>query len=419
MGEAYQAASGLLLPERARLFHIGPPKTGTTTVQFAAQAVRGEMLDHGVLYPGTKRSHRAAVAAFMGIGFGWREGDDRAGKPPAISHWNSLMDEIEAETQRRVWFGHECAAVSDDALVARWREAVGDRLHVLITLRAFSRMLPSMWQENLKLNGHRAPFDRWLGFAMDGDTSTGKTLRKRHDHGALVERWARVLGPENVTVVALDPDDHDFVLNSFEGLLGLPEGLLTAAQVPDRGANRSMSTAEIELVRKLNVYTRKHGLGWDEHAWLVYGGAVDRLLQAREPGPDEHRLALPEWAADWAHGEEERYAERIDASGVRVLGDLSHLVAPVRPRNSEAEDHRGVTTVPLEVALETLIGVIAAATGRDSDFEPSDKAKLRKATFDVRTDAQQLQLASRGLWDEIGARARRHLRSARYRFKRH
>jgi hypothetical protein len=419
VSESYTAASRLLLPEHVRLFHIGPPKTGTTAIQSAARVRRAEMLAAGVLYPGRHRSHRAAISAFMERGFGWREEGERAGKSPSISHWNSLMDEVDQETERRIWFGHEFAAAADDELAARWIEAIGPRAHVVITLRAFSRMLPSMWQENLKLNGHRAPFDRWLSFAVDPDTRTGKTLRKRHDHGALVQRWAAAAGPENVTVVVLDARDHSFVFNSFEGLLGLPEGLLATAEVPDRGMNRSMSTAEIELFRKLNVYTRKHGLNWDEHAWLVYDGAINRLLQAREPGPTEGKLGLPDFAAEFAHRQEERNVELISTSGVRVLGDLANLVEPVRARTKEIEDHRTIDTVPLDVALESLIGVIAAATGRDATFEHSDKARLRKARVDLKSEGASIQVASRSLVERARDRLARHYRSVKYRLKRH
>ena len=50
----------LELPPRTRLFHIGIPKSGTTSLQVAAAAKRSELLRQGVLYPGVKVNQRGA-----------------------------------------------------------------------------------------------------------------------------------------------------------------------------------------------------------------------------------------------------------------------------------------------------------------------------------------------------------------------
>src|SRR5699024_7178771 len=60
-----RTGDSLLLPERARLLHIGPMKTGTTSLQSAASKLRARLLAHGVRYPGVTMNHRRAVGAFM------------------------------------------------------------------------------------------------------------------------------------------------------------------------------------------------------------------------------------------------------------------------------------------------------------------------------------------------------------------
>ena len=89
------------LPERARLFHVGIPKSGTTSLQMAASTGRETLRRHGVLYPGTKLNQRDAVLGFMERRWGWTS----EGIPPRKA-WDELMAEIEADTERRALFGH-------------------------------------------------------------------------------------------------------------------------------------------------------------------------------------------------------------------------------------------------------------------------------------------------------------------------
>ena len=58
------------LPADAILLHLGFHKTGTTALQSAFAASRPQLLEHGVLYPGRRRSHHPAAMAmtrFLGL----------------------------------------------------------------------------------------------------------------------------------------------------------------------------------------------------------------------------------------------------------------------------------------------------------------------------------------------------------------
>lgn len=346
----------------ARLFHVGPPKTGTTSLQWAAAEHRPELLADGVRYPGRTRNHRLAVGAFLGRRTGWTDAGADAGAP-AMRHWYELLGELDAESVRRTWFGHEYAAHATPAQIQRFADELGPSLTVVITLRSFAQMLPSMWQEHLKAAGGRGSFEPWLRSMLRSTRAAHAKRQQRHDHAAMVERWAGVLGAERLRVVVLDRADHDFAFRAFEQLLALPSGLLTSRRVPS-GLNRSMTAPEVELLRRLNEVTRDHHIAWSNHERLVVQGAVARMLAARSDAP---ALRLPAWAVPLANRTALDTASRIEASGVPIIGNPANLAEPVEVRD-DVVDHRSVTDVPIDVAVDALAGMLAAATGLEPDF---------------------------------------------------
>lgn len=369
-----QLPDDLLLPPRARLFHIGPPKTASTTLQAAAADHREDLLAHGVRYPGPRRSHRHEVAAFVGRSIGW-VGKPGASDDAAMAKWDALMAEVEADQERRILMGHEYAAGADDAMAERFVKAIGERVHVVITLRAYGSMLPSIWQEHNKA-GNTGLFDDWLTGALARPRPQDRIERfhVRHDQGQLVRRWAAAAGPEKVTVVVLDPADHDFVFDVFEKMLGLPSGIFTSGGLSR--SNRSLSVPELEMLRQLNKVLRANDLAWPDYQRLVANGAALRMLQTRAPLPDEQRLAIPEWALERVMDDMQRHVREIADSGVRVVGDLDLLMRPPRVRGADEPAHDDVTSVPIEAAAQALAGAISQASGRSWSFAPPRPAAI-------------------------------------------
>jgi hypothetical protein len=377
------------LPERARLFHLGPYKTGTTALQAAASSIRPELLSHGVRYPGNHLNQRLAVAALGGHELGWKQNESSAGGRPRARYWTEIRREIEAEKDRRIWFGHEHASAFDDRQVARVVAATGASAHYVITLRPFATVLTSLWQESLKRNAGRQHFESWLADVLQPQALGDPKRRVRHDHAALVERWTRIAGPERVTVVALDPNDHSYLFRSFEQLLALPDGLVVAAAARAAAAtvNRSFTVSEAELFRQLNQLTRRSGLEWENHEWLMYHGAIPSVI-ARPVSPDEARLQLPGWARELAAAQEEIIVDALAASGARLIGSSDHLRS--RPDGAQYLDPSTVTTIPIDAAVEALLGALAVATGRQANFLPGAWAVRRKLRSEIRVNLPRI-----------------------------
>jgi hypothetical protein len=180
---------------------------------------------------------------------------------------------------------------------------------------------------------------------------------RRHRHDRLVERWTRVVGAENITVVVVDDSDRGGLMRTFESLLGLPDGLLVP--VPDT-ANRSLTLAETEMLRKLNMEFRGNGLPDELYSKLVRNGAVMHMKNTCPPAPDDARISTPAWALEAAAGIGAEIAERIGTMGVRVLGDPALLSAVPTAQGAESAEPEPARIDP-EVAAHALYGALAVA----------------------------------------------------------
>ena len=392
------------LPERARLFHVGIPKSGTTSLQMAASAGRETLRRHGVLYPGTKLNQRDAVLAFMERRWGWTS----EGIPPKQA-WDEVMEEIEADTERRVLFGHEFASESDAETAKRFVEAIGDRHHVIVTLRSPGVILPSAWQQYIKA-GVPIAFDEWLGsvIADPPDRSVTKGFHDRNDQAGVVQRWAGAAGPDRVTVVVLDKERPELLFDSFEQLLDLPSGTLASQELGGFASNRGLTVPEAELFLALNRIIRPHDVEWDDFQRMIRNGALRRLMDHRTS--DEERPKLPPWAVKRAAEIGAGYAEAIAATGVQVVGDLSKLAeeVPARPHDDPPPDN-----IPIELAAEAMAGMLSAATWRGATFGEKDEqaAEREVAMREARMKRRGRQFTTKDLmWFAagfIGARLKR------------
>jgi hypothetical protein len=340
------------LPAGTRLLHIGPHKTGTTSVQGALFAARDLLPEHGVVFPAHSRHPMEAVLAacarpaMMG---------DTA---PTEKHWTRLLEQVRATGGKTSVISSEFFAdTEDDDTIARIvGQLGGERVHVLVTLRPLVRIMPSQWQQYVQ-NGLRMGYEDWLTHMLRKAPyeQPNPSFWRRHRHDRLVERWVRAVGAQRVTVVVVDDRDRGGLMRTFERLLGLPENLLQP--VPDT-ANRSLTLAETEMLRNLNKEFRGNGLPDELYSRLVRNGAVMHMKNTCSPSPEDVKILTPEWAVRAAAGIGAEAARRIGELGVRVVGDPGLLSAvPEAP----ALDGIPAPRISPEVAAQALYGALAAA----------------------------------------------------------
>ncbi|MFF4268796.1 hypothetical protein [Streptomyces sp. NPDC001536] len=303
-----------------RLLHIGPHKTGTTSIQGALFAARDKLGDHGVHWPAGNTRHpmEAVLAACARPGM---MGD--AG--PSEKQWLRLVDRVRAAGDRTSVISSEFFAdASDDAAVGRIVEQLGrEAVHILVTLRPLAKIMPSQWQQYVQ-NGLRMGYEEWLEHMLRKAPyeKPNPSFWHRHRHDRLVERWARAAGPQRVTVVVVDDRDRGGLMRTFESLLGLPAELLQ--EVPAT-ANRSLTLAETEMLRNLNKEFRGNDLPEELYSKLVRHGAVMHMKNTCSPTAQDVKIGTPQWAVEAAAEIGAEMAQRIGTMGVRVLGDPALL----------------------------------------------------------------------------------------------
>ncbi|WP_203337161.1 hypothetical protein [Nocardioides limicola] len=308
------------LPDGSVALHIGPHKTGTTTMQAALWANRHLLAEQGVDYPGVRRHEMDAT---MAVALGKVD----PGKKLAAhrDHWYSLVEQMQAREARLSVFSSEFYCEADAARRREVLERLGPHTYVIVTLRPIVRLIASQWQQYTQ-NQLTIPYLEWLRDVVNNPegSSLSPSFWRRHRHDLLVRRWAADVGTDRLVVVVADERDHRSLPEAFEELLGVAPGSLEA---PKERLNRSLTFDEVTLMLEFNK--RHRDVGWDQadyNRFIRFGAA--RGVQARPANPLDQPVLTPQWAIDRALEIGEMMAADIAASGVTVVGSLAQLYDP-------------------------------------------------------------------------------------------
>ncbi len=345
------------------LLHIGPPKTGTTALQNSFADARPALKAQGVLYPGKKFSHWTPSCSVLGIATTAHPADP----PVAPEVWTRFAARVARRKDRAIVSSEQFADASPELAVRIVDDLGGpDTVRVLLTLRPLAMILPSSWQQSLKSGAPKPmpgplrkvksrlvkPYDQWLRETLDGKNDT---FWNRFDYAGLLRRWSAIVGPERVAVIVVDSGDPLRILRDAEQVAGISPGTLQRVTTK---TNRSLSYEEAALVREwLLRMEQKLPLPAEQYHQWIRRGALWGLVDGRSPGSDEHAIRTPDWALEAVNTRTRSMIEAIQADGVAVYGDLEDLLVEQAPTADPGE----VNTVPVDVAIELLMGVATMA----------------------------------------------------------
>lgn len=344
------------------LLHVGLPKTATTAVQTCLAAMRPELLERGILYPGVRPSHVQPLRAPLG----W-EGTRAGGRVEA--EWNSVASEVRMHAGRAVVSG-ETAAVASPTMARRIvSDLGGDRVHVVITVRPLEALLGSTWQQDVKL-GSRVPMLEWLDDVTRGprpaDGGAPHVFWYVNDLPTVARNWIEAVGPDRLHVVVVDPSRPRAAFDAFEHLLGLEPGVLDPAR--SERSNRSLSAVETEMVRRLNESVAGSGVA-DAEVTRRIRRAANYMIERRRPMADEAKVAVPARYVEAIREISRRAVDDLPGLGVEIIGDLAEL-CPTTPVSDPAPVD--LSSVPLDAAVLLLEGLALdprAVSGSD-DLAP-------------------------------------------------
>jgi hypothetical protein len=357
-------------------------------LQVALHRSREALRDLGVVVPGKGTRPRKAVWSLLGA----PEGIER----PDIRHWHRLVGEVEQAGDARVCISTEDWARTDLEGATQVVEGLGgERPHIVATGRRLDKLLPSQWQQRVKMRRITHSYEEWLEIVL-GDDSQHPAWRNiwiPHDIEAVTDRWAKAAGgPENVTLIVADESDRDLLPRTFERLLGIPAGMLSEAASDVR--NQSIGFGRAEAIRHLTKVADANRWSEDPGLEALHGRLTD-AFKSEAPWPDEARVpALPTWAAERVRELSERRAAAVRSLGVRVVGDPDNLRMPEAPSTPTIEDPGMVSAELAARIVEKAVALLEEQHAEALSRRERQIARLRKGG--ARSAAPSV--------DEVGAR---------------
>ena len=302
---------------RRVVIHIGPPKTGSTTLQDALRDNRDDLKRAGIRYAGSGTQSSAAAM------WATRRKDRTTGRQVPASAWKQLLKEINDSIESTVVVSSEWFAAATSAQIRTIsQELPGAEYQIVIALRSLDRILPSRWRQNV-IEGATYSFTEWLELIFSPNTNPyGTRFWHQHRHDELVQRWGEVFGQRAITAICVDDADPDRLLRHMESLIGAEEGALGTSR---HVRNVSLDGVTVEGIRRFNVLAEEYGVPPELRYLAVTRGAVPQIEQhVQSDGSTAGRV--PAQYADRCVAESTRIVEGLRASGATILGTLDALI---------------------------------------------------------------------------------------------
>lgn len=324
---------------RQVIIHIGPPKTGSTSIQGFLNLVQDELLGHGVLYPREGR-----LKAGVGYRVFRRQGAVKM-TGPADNHqllawalrqeveginadrcWNEVLQEIQTVRPHTVILsGEDFFSVSEEKVGQFKKYVDGFRVTVLCYLRNPFDLLLSIFKQRVKAGRYYGSFEDFL------QEESPKIIRT---YEASLQAWCKAFGVENVVFKVFDkikrnPGLEYDLLNTLKiNPASFEEAICTIKRL-----NVSPSDDAIHLVRLVNFL--EHTLGRPEGLKSVFSRIREKMAN---PGslakgalsiggplfqkpviPQEKIGALKELTKkQWNHGILEQFLQPDDRQYVEI-----------------------------------------------------------------------------------------------------
>lgn len=342
---------------RTAVLHIGTRKSGTTYVQSSLiRSADALAAQHAGLNLTTR--HRVGVLP----GLVRDQPEDQSLKLLAMER---IVDALDAGLERPIVSLEALAEQPDHAiehLVSRLDKA-GYAAEIIITARHWGKAIPSEWQQTIKQRGTIAYADFVEQIRRGSSSAEAERFVMRQHVPGIVRRWSKHVPLERIHVVVCPatPIPKRRLLNLFCQAAGLDPAPL---RVPNRAVNTSLSLAQAEMLRLLNV--RLEGrLPRNSKTYLeqVRRGYARSMARQEQPS-----VRLAEGYAKWCAEESRRQLDELLSLGVDIVGSKEELLCSPKLET-------GPVQADLAGVLDAAIGLLAdrVTEGETSTTDESDE----------------------------------------------
>lgn len=264
-----------------KVLHVDLPKTGTSFLQRTLWQNKDLLARQGVREPMDSRAELFAAALHVrGESLDW----DPTGYDPEEA-WRRIVE------RSRAWSG--TSVISSEWLCLSGRDraqqalaALGDDVHLVLTLRDLARQVPAEWQEGVK-HGRRLSFSEYLECVLGGRGRPALRQRfwRAQDVLGVCDRWAVDLPPERVHLVTCPPPGTgpDVLWTRFADVLGIaPHGTGARPSGDGEGLLRDAGAQRLLLGegRAARVVVGRRG---EDRERVGRGARAPRLPGCRRP----------------------------------------------------------------------------------------------------------------------------------------
>ena len=308
---------------RRVFLHVGTMKSATSYLQSLCQLNRSTLEEAGIHWPGLKANFSAARDFYVSRREPGDKGAWRTMRKAVRQHRGDVLISNELLARR--------GAKQARDLVKALRPA---EVRVVITARDFGRVIPSLWQTQMRNRGTAT----WAQFvAAVYENPPTSDLAERFFRGQylpdIVRRWSAAVPVENITVVTVPPPGADPVEVARRFFSVVAPDLGELKQPAYR--NESLGAHSAELLRRVNQLTTDMDYVHYRPALKV---EVSRNILGRRTAA-EPKLGLTTEQLKRATELSQDMVTELAATGVRVVGDLADLIpaASLRPTDVDPD----------------------------------------------------------------------------------
>lgn len=224
---------------RRFIIHIGPAKTGTSSLQDALYRQRAALLQKGLHYPDLGRhAQMPQLAGHHGLPAVLRSG---GALPAAFLDWAAAVPDDEAILLSSENFAH----LAEPQIRALARQLNAEDIQPVYYARRWDRLMPSVWQELVK-HGETRSYPEFLN-----DQAAAPRASLYLNFAIPLDRWAAVCGRHNIRLFSYDgicSQGSDVISHFFAEVLQMEPPAPGRVQ----SANTRLQPSETEVLRMLN-----------------------------------------------------------------------------------------------------------------------------------------------------------------------